>query len=52
MIVCLSPGFALFSGITDGDADYSKDKSNHWEKIIEALPPPSKVGHYRYLKTS
>ncbi len=45
-------GFALFAGTTDGDVYYSEDEGNNWKKIIEGLPPLSKVGHFRYLKAS
>ncbi len=44
-------GFALFAGTTDGEVFYSDDEGNHWKKIIDQLPPLSKVGHFRNLQT-
>ena len=42
-------GFALFAGTTDGEVFSSEDQGDHWKKIIEGLPPISKVGHFRNL---
>jgi len=44
-------GFALVAGTTDGDVFFSEDEGEHWTTIAQSLPPVSKGGHYRNLRT-
>jgi photosystem II stability/assembly factor-like uncharacterized protein len=44
-------GFALVAGTTDGDVFFSEDEGEHWTTIAQSLPPVSKGGHFRNLRT-
>jgi len=36
----------VFAGTTNGEILWSEDAGDHWETIIEGIPPISKGGHY------
>jgi photosystem II stability/assembly factor-like uncharacterized protein len=44
-------GFTLVAGTTDGDVFASEDEGETWQTIAQSLPPVSKSGHYRNLRT-
>ncbi len=44
-------GYGLFAGTTDGDVFSSVDEGESWATIASALPPVSKGGHFRNLRT-
>jgi len=52
MSMAVWPGaYALFAGTTDGDVFSSADEGESWTTIVSSLPPVSKGGHYRNLRT-
>ncbi len=40
---------SIFAATTAGEVFCSEDLGEHWNKIIDGLPPISKAGHYRNL---
>jgi hypothetical protein len=43
-------GFTVFAGTTDGEVFCSEDEGENWKKVVEGIPPVSKVGHFRNLR--
>ncbi len=39
----------IFAATTSGEVIYSEDLGDHWQIVINGLPPISKGGHYRNL---